>query len=248
MNTQEYFQNTILSLHDLNRNNNQYLHVDVVENAIDSLETAASLLNRDDNLKWKWFVFALHHSLYSFCISCLENGNYDNVLGNRREIDEDIIVTFDELLYKKSIIKKRPHSPGYTIDWIDTRKPEQVEINNKEQKKRKNLINFWTALARVQDSFYWMGKMICYKALKLSEEEWESIEWITLTVRNNITHFVPCSFSISINSIKKTSMDLLRVIKFLALESNAVLYLDYEKRRKRIINSITIIKNHLINV
>ena len=60
-----------------NRESPYYISIDEKENAIDSLETTLSFLGRDDNLKWKWFAIALHHSLYSFCISALEHGNYE---------------------------------------------------------------------------------------------------------------------------------------------------------------------------
>jgi hypothetical protein len=35
-------------------------------NAIDSLETANKSLERKNPLKWKWFAFSIHHSLYQY--------------------------------------------------------------------------------------------------------------------------------------------------------------------------------------
>ena len=80
-----------VSYFGLNRREDaDYFHLSESENAIDSLETAASFLLRPDNLKWKWIAIALHHSLYSFAIACLENGNYDNVLSRGHREDDHV--------------------------------------------------------------------------------------------------------------------------------------------------------------
>lgn len=56
-----------------------FAYFDHTENALDSLETACFLLGRKGNTKWKWISISIHHSLYSFCISYLDKGNYENV-------------------------------------------------------------------------------------------------------------------------------------------------------------------------
>jgi hypothetical protein len=233
------------SLTDLNENNKEYFIIDEVENAIDSLDTIITFLERKDNLKWKWIAIALHHSLYSFCIACLTNSNYDNVLTHGYNEDNQRFVRIgNDLFGKKSRKIIRKNKKGYTIEWQNTEEnPEKNKKSKNFKNKTENLIGFWTALARVQDQFFWMGRMTPTKAVKLSEEEWTSIEFLTDIIRNNLIHFRPKLFLVPIEKMKRTTLDVLRVIEFLALESNAISYLDYEKNKERITNIINNIRN-----
>ncbi|HXG06070.1 MAG TPA: hypothetical protein VNI77_01950 [Nitrososphaera sp.] len=225
------------SFFDLNRSLDEgSFYLNEVENAIDSLETAVTFLQRNDNLKWKWVAFALHHSLYSFCIACLVNGNYENVLSGGKNDDQDhFCLMGNDVKWRKSRRIKRPNSGGYTIEWSYT--DEEPRINparTAESLRKQNLIGFWTALARVQDQVFWMGRMVHTKPLVLSEDEWQSIEWLTNQVRNGCVHFVPKNLAVSIPSVKKASLDILRAIEFLALESYAILYTNHKQAQERV--------------
>lgn len=225
-------------------------YLDEVENAVDSLETAVAFLARSDNLKWKWIAFAMHHSLYSFSIACLVNGNYDNVLSNDKNDDNNqYCIMGNDSKWKKSKRVKKYNGPGYVIEWEDTdeipAEASSKEIEEMEKKKhRRQLIGFWTALARVQDSYYWMGRSVITRAVKLSDEEWKSIKWLTNSVRNDLMHFVPKLLSVSIRSVKKACLDLLRVIEFLALDSGALLY-HRKDWRQRIVDAATSFRNEV---
>ena len=143
-----------LSYYGLNqREDADHFYLSQSENAIDSLETAVSFFDRTDNLKWKWIAIALHHSLYSFSIACLENGNYDNVISRGRNEDDHIYSKMgNDPFWMKSTIERRTQSAGYTIKWvqIDGEPPSTTDTEYKS--KRKELIGFWIALARVQTS------------------------------------------------------------------------------------------------
>lgn len=225
------------SFFDINRHlDERSFYLNEVENAIDSLETAIGFLDRNDNLRWKWKAFALHHSLYSFSIACLVNGNYENVLSSGRNDDDNHFCQMgNDVKWRKSKSINRPRSGGYTIQWSYTdEEPTLDSTRSTEGQRRQNLIGFWTSLARVQDQVFWMGRMIHTRALALSEEEWQSIEWLTNQVRNGCVHFVPKSLAVSIASVKTASLDILRAIEFLAFESYAIVYTEHEQAQKRI--------------
>ncbi len=217
---------------ELNQFDEKCFYINEVENAVDSLETAATFLDRPDNLKWKWIAIAIHHSLYSFCIASLTGSNYENVLScGGKEDEEHFCKGGNSQKWKKSRRVLRGRGPAYTIAWDDTNEePKFREADASDDEKflpKGSLIGFWTALARVQDGYCWMGR----KPLVLSEEEWKSIEWLTKNVRNGLIHFVPKHILFSISRVKKSSLDVLRVIKFLALESGTIRGEDGFQRR-----------------
>jgi hypothetical protein len=231
---------------ELNQNlDEQSFYLTEVENAIDSLETAVAFLDRNDNLKWKWIGIALHHSLYSFCVACLVNGNYENVLSAGRDDDNNHYCRQgNDTKWKKSKRLKREKSGGYTIEWSNTDEDPTAQSNVRQPKERReNLIGFWTALARVQDQVFWMGRLVCTKALTLKEDEWQSIEWLTSQVRNGCVHFVPKALAVSIPSVKKASLAILRAIEFLALHSYAIVYTEHEESHTRIEQAIKVFRS-----
>jgi len=228
----------------------EYFYLDAVENAIDYLENAAIFIKRDEPKKWKWVAIAIHNSLYSFCIACLTGSNYDNVLTSSSNDDNERSIWYDN--GKRGIrskMKKRKNSPGYLIEWEPIAKEQDCKIQKEAKKRgRENLISFWTALARVQDQEFWMGRMIDTKALKLSEDEWKSIEWLTLEIRNGLIHFIPKHLGVSIRSMEIAVLHIARAIEFLALESNAITYFSDRNRRNRIVSAIEIIRDKLKSI
>lgn len=228
----------IKSYYEHNRESPYNINLDEKENAIDSLETALSFLNREDNLKWKWFVLALHHSLYSFCISSLKHGNFEQVLSKEYSNGENMYVKFEDDQPKKSKIVpffiNGYKTPAYRIEWevVDSF-PESKQIK-KGKKKKEKLISFWTALARVQDDYYWMRRGMHTKAVNINDEELHSICWLSEKVRNDLMHFIPKGYSIDILSIIADSKIFLRIIEFLAIKSYTINFLDFEKSEMRI--------------
>jgi hypothetical protein len=84
-----------------------------------------------------------------------------------------------------------------------------------------------------------MGRLCCTNALTLTEEEWQSIEFLVSEIRNGLIHFIPKTWKISILSIKKTCFDVLRIIEFLALKSFAIVYNEDQQDKSRIETAIT---------
>jgi hypothetical protein len=132
-------------------------------------------------------------------------------------------------------------SPYYTIEWSEIENdPPQVESKSNKKSKKDQLISFWSALARVQDQEYWMGRLYGIKALKLSESQVKNIIWLVVDVRNDLMHFIPKSYGISTDDLKAAFVDIIEVIEFLAFKSNPYLFSfkpEVEKPLKDAINS-----------
>ena len=212
--------------------------VNEIENAVDSIETATLFLERTDNYKWKWISFALHHALYSFCIVSLVQGNYEVVLKSHDNDSNCFFRKGTEEKWKKSNKVRIDNGPYYIIEWkaIEGKPPKIRSKSKRNKKQKKQLIGFWSALARVQDQEFWMGRLYGIKALKLTESQRKNIEWLVLDVRNDLMHFVPKSYGISIEDLKAALNDIIQVIEFLAFESNAVHFSikpDLESRLKK---------------
>lgn len=236
-----------------NRESSTALYIDEKENAIDSLETALQFLERNDNLKWKWIAFALHHSLYSFCVAALNMSNSDIVTkkwGNDNNIKISNLNSSTEKKSKKvPFFIKNYETPAYRIEWenFSEIKKATTPKQNKKIKLEDYLIGFWTALARAQDQVFWMGRLSCSKAVPISDDELESIYWLAEAVRNDLTHFVPKGYAIDIMSIINSSQVILDKIEFLAFQSNSILFVDYDKSIARIQTAITSLREKLIN-
>ncbi len=237
------------SFYELNKQQSGTLFINALENAIDSLETGLTFFKREDSLRWKWIAISLHHALYSFCVTCLVGGNYDYVIALSRDEDDNRFCLFGrDTKWKRSKRQFRPDSPGYTIIWTETDE-DPTKASNKQPPKQtsQQLISFWTALASVQDSYFWMGRYDHTEALLLTEEEWRAIEWLTLEARNRIVHFIPVSRSYPVDRFKEVSIHVTRAIEFLALESKAITYIHRREDKQRISESITQIRSLLAN-
>ena len=196
--------------------------LDEVENAIDSLQLCSEYLESNNKFKWKWVSISLHHSLYSFCISCLTQGNFENVLSTKRDDEDFYVLKGNDKYFKKAEKLYLDNSPAYRLGWLQTEYSscDELPIRRNKNKKSNKLIGFWTALARVQDNFYWMGRLDS-RALKLSDEDIRKIVWLS-NIRNELTHFKPKTFGISIRDIRDSSNIYLNAIEFLALQSRAI--------------------------
>ena len=241
----EIFQDvTLPTFYEMNQDDNGFFFVDVIENAIDSLETACSFLNRIDNLKWKWVAIALHHALYNYCIANLVNGNPENVISQGRDEDKKrFFRSNEESPWKKSGIVRRSNSGGYNIVWDITEEMPPVLFSSSNSNDQ--LIGFWSALARVQDAEYWMRRSVLMNALVLSEEEWQSIEWFSDHLRNGLVHFIPKSHAFSIEMTKLHCLNVLRVIDFLALEANGIVHPDIDTFINRSQKTLLVLKEKL---
>jgi len=232
---------------------NRFFELDEITNAIDYLQSALFFFEREDNLKWKWISISLYQSLYSFCIANLKGSNYQDVLTNLKEGEEDLNRFHKRGIepWKKSKKVDRKDSNGYNIIWeiVDEKDIPHFDSKNlhrgiKDENKFK-LLSFWSALARVQDKEGEMARYIFSKPVRLTDEEWKSIEFINYEV-DSFLQFIPSSISYSIEEFKKASFNFLRPIEFLSLHSNNILYYN-ESVKERIKNLIEKLRSEFIS-
>lgn len=203
-------------------NEDKYLSLNEIDNAINSLIVAKEYIEKEVIFKWKWVTIALHHSLYSFCISALVHGNYDNVLSFSKNEDSDGWLTRDDEKWKRLRKKSYDVRPYFRIIWYDTDEtPPEIKPKDNKNKTEK-LIGFWTALARVMDGEQWMGRLVCTKALQLEDDDLEKIYWVTEFVRNDLVHFIPKIKVLDVEYLKKCLMITIRSIEFLISESRSI--------------------------
>ena len=234
-----------ITYYDLNRDDSNFLYIDEIENAIDSLKTILYMLDRNDKLKWKWIILCLHHSIYHLCIANLKGTNYTQVLKNKESGDDDnLYFKRRNEKWKKSQKIDQRKSGAYRIKWIE------IEGEPPFKDKEKNGINivneylipFWTAFARVQDGEFWMAKYIMVKPLSINENTLKSVEELVI-YRNKFMHFVPIGSVINVDGFKKIVNPILDLISFLAL--TPPLKAIYNTDEKGIENIISEIKNKI---
>ena len=207
--------------------------IDEKTNALDSLEAAAAFIRRQDDLRWKWVCLAIHDALYGFCILSLSNGGPVDVTESR---ESSCTVQFGDdppLTPKKEFPPGRTNGP-YRIRWerACARSAEEPFDPERlfEQSRKRNLIGFWTAIARIQDSTFWMSRYTIGQAIILSDQEMTTLEILHRHIRNQIVHFRPliCVF----RGVGIAVRTCLRIIDFLVFSSNTILVVDDEYRQR----------------
>lgn len=99
------------------------------------------------------------------------------------------------------------------------------------RKKGERLIPFQEAIKKCQDE-QWMGTLCTARPLILSENQKDSIKRLQKALRNNFEHYVPRGWSIEIHGLPRIAMDILDVIRFLAIESGRYQHLNQTQRRR----------------
>lgn len=238
------------------------IYLDEIKNAIDSLEVASILIHRNNNLKWKYVTMAISHSLYSFCICSLHNGSNISLIGKYKDNnDSGHKFTCDGINFKKSEKNELSKNSVYRIIWNKITDNQEIDtilyrenlfnsLSDDEQhelhyKNDDCLIGFWTALARVMDGVFWMGRTCVTKPLILSDNELFQIEYIH-NLRNDFEHFVPKSAIYNVKIIKECLLVYCKSIKFLVNESCALFVYVNENNAKKINKLIDKIEKGLI--
>lgn len=215
-----------------------YLDINIISNATDSLYTAYfNLINRKDDYKWKTVSSGVFHSLYLLLIAGLEMGNYHNVL-QRSGSEEIYILIGDEKNWKKQRRVYRNERIGsYTIEWdVIDYKPESKERYNADDDliRNEDLIDFWTALARVLDSG--TPKYMFIKYFTLSDKQWDSLEWMYSMVKEFVL-FVPTSMLQQPSTFYNHILNTLDVLK-IYLNDSKYLLMRIEKDEIDKLNSL----------
>ena len=110
---------------------------------------------------------------------------------------------------------------------------------------RRVLISFNEALKMCQDR-EWMETMFHGYPLILSDSQRDSIRRMKMSLRNKFEHYQPGGWSIEVHGMPTISMDVLQVIRFLAVETFRYQHLNMSQRRKIksvVYQSILILRN-----
>ena len=209
-----------------------FLSVNAVTNALDYLESAAHFLERRDDFKWKWIAISVYHALYSFCILALEKGNPEWTLSyGRNDDDGRYCKRGQETRWSKSKQNRFGSGPAYRIEWEETdEEPSESKVEEDDLAwTRRKLIGFWTAIARIQDERSIVHDVVS-KPVAVTDEDLRAIQWLALRVRNELIHFVPKFWDISIEGIQSGSSSALKVIESLVFESHTLYRIDEDGR------------------
>jgi hypothetical protein len=122
---------------------------------------------------------------------------------------------------------------GFAICALKGTNPDNVTFETKKGEKR--LIGFYESLKRCQDP-KWMKMKVMSKHLQLSDQQKESIRILKEWLRNEFEHYMPKGWLIEIHGIPQIVLDVLEVIRFLALETGNYICLSEAQKRK--INSL----------
>src|SRR5690606_28213392 len=103
-----------------------------------------------------------------------------------------------------------------------------VRVNKKGEEY---LISLDKALSMCADP-EWMSTLYGGRALELTPGQKDSIRRLKKTFRNNFEHYVPKSWMIEIHGFPRITMDVLDVIRFLAVETVRYQHLNQAQRRR----------------
>ena len=118
---------------------------------------------------------------------------------------------------------------GFAICMLKGTNYDRVIFKNKNNIDK--LISLDEAIRRCQSPEY--TKMtIASKELVLSNKQKESIRILKDILRNNFIHYIPSNWSIEIHGCPGMAIDILNIIKFLALESGNYISLSDNQKKK----------------
>jgi hypothetical protein len=123
------------------------------------------------------------------------------------------------------------HTALYGFAICAVRGTSDDSVTFKTKKGEKKLISFDEALKRCQDP-RWMQMTETSKHLQLTTSQRESIQEMKHVFRNKFEHYVPTSWSIEIHGFPILVIDVLEVIRFLALETGNYVHLDSSQEKK----------------
>jgi len=225
----------------------KYLKLTEEINALDFLEKAGQFIieTGENSLAWKWVMLSLHGAIYNFAICACKGTDPENVINfnSNYKISHELENLPDQIIFPQNVKikydsqKKRLSFKGAMSDderillvELSDDNLYQIAINTIYQKSRK-LISFDEALKRCQDPS-WMQMTILSKTLQLSGQQQKSIVLLKKLLRNNIEHFIPRTWLIEIHGMPQIAIDVLDVIRFLAIETGNYTHLNSTKIRK----------------
>jgi hypothetical protein len=145
-----------------------------------------------------------------------------------RQIDTKIIA------WKWVVLALHGALYGFAICACKGTMPDNVALKTKKGKKM--VITFNEALKRCQDP-NWMRMTVMSRHLQLTDQQKKSIWNLKDLLRNNFEHYIPKGWYIELHGMPQIAIDVLDVIRFLALDTGNRIHLtqDQKKKVKRIV-------------
>jgi hypothetical protein len=185
---------------------------DELENAIDYLEQAAEFYRDKENKHlFKWLMLTLHGALYTFGVCALKSTT--------------------EIVLKDSKINKRrlEELKNELIKFYKFLDDELAEASIKHTLME--LISINVVIERCTQEKY-MLQNTKSKLLELDEKQIQAIGRL-ISYRNDFVHFKPCLYGITGDYDSDIIKPICKIIGFLALESNNILYFG-DKNEERV--------------
>ena len=165
-------------------------------------------------IKHKWLSLSEETNALDY----LEQAHYYIQQTEKRDIAwKWVILTLHGALY------------GFAICALRGTNPDNVTFETKNGEKR--LIGFDMALRRCQKT-KWMRMTVTSKHLQLTTQQKKSIQILRKWFRNNFEHYIPKGWSIEIHGMPQIALDVLEVIRFLALETGNYVHLNEAQKRR----------------
>jgi hypothetical protein len=194
----------------------RWLRLDELENAIDNLQMIPHFLEHfSTDLKWKWAIISLHQALYSFLVCGLKGTDAKQTVYDKTKDSVRAIILYSRNVPVSVIANAFGVSNNKVEQWLG----------------EPYLISIQEALKRAKNQSYLT--LAISKPLVTSHEEDQALEKLINEFRNEFEHFTPKHWSIEVSGMPTLFIHILRVIKFLALESESIIYPD-EKQQRRV--------------
>jgi len=118
---------------------------------------------------------------------------------------------------------------GFAVCACHGTNPDKVTYKTKKGEKK--LISFDKALELCQDQ-KWMNILLNSQPLVLTDSQKQSIVLLKKELRNTFEHYIPSGWSIEVHGMPQIAMDLLDVIRFLAIETKTYIHVNQSQMRK----------------
>lgn len=135
----------------------------------------------------------------------------------------------DILAWKWVVLALHGALYGFAICACRGTNPDNVTYKTKKGIER--LISFNEALKRCQNP-NWMNMTIMSKHLKLTDQQRESISKLKRRFRDAFEHYIPKGWSIEAHGMPQITIDVLEVIRFLALDTGNYVHLNQTQKKR----------------
>jgi hypothetical protein len=218
------------------------------QNALDYLRKSREYIGQvaSDSIAWKWVTISLDAALYGFAICALKGTNPHRVMKGNKDFSVNIASIPADL-------DSKSFPPDFRT--LDTPSKKQLKFKGTMSLQTANLllglsndssyqeamidlyektheiISFPEALERCQDP-QWMLMTIQSKPLVMSESQKTSVAALHERLRNNFEHYGPRAWMIETSGMPQIAIDVMHVIRFLALETGNYIHLKQQEKKE----------------